>query len=249
MSEFPVLENAPIVEALLDIKVDLPEGVDVAALARVQDRVKDRFPERRDKAGLEFRFEQGEAGLPELADRIALSQGFMFVAPPEQAKVFRATVDGFTFSQLKPYRQWSIFIEEARELWRDYCDVAHPLRIKRIGLRTINRISLPLPLGKIQDYLLTLPDIAPGLPTDVSEFFMRLVMPQPDTDVIAIVTTATEPSERGDVLPVVFDIDVFAEHTYDPQSEDVWRKCEELRSVRNKIFYKSITPATKELFT
>ncbi len=248
MSEYPILPNAPIVEALLDIRVELPDDTDITMLSRVQEPVSDRFPEVQQIPGVEFLFEQGEGEMPELSDRVAKVQGFIFVSPPEQAKVFQARLDGFTFSQLKPYKQWDNFIEEARELWQYYADVARPILVKRLGLRTINRIELPLPLANFSDYLQTLPTLAPNVSSEVSEFFMRVVMPQPNSDVFAIVTIATAPSNNERVLPVIFDIDVYVDGSFNTQSEKMWHKVGTLRNVRNNIFFNSITEATKELF-
>jgi uncharacterized protein (TIGR04255 family) len=44
------------------------------------------------------------------------------------------------------------------------------------------------------------------------------------------------------------DIDVFREVSLEPDSEKIWEILEELRNIKNNIFFKSITQKTKELF-
>jgi uncharacterized protein (TIGR04255 family) len=42
----PVYPHAPIIEALLDIRAQLPKEVDLAHLEKFQAPVRDRFPEK-----------------------------------------------------------------------------------------------------------------------------------------------------------------------------------------------------------
>ena len=47
MSEYTTFPNAPITEALLDIRVELPEGIDIARLESFHEHIKDRFPDKK----------------------------------------------------------------------------------------------------------------------------------------------------------------------------------------------------------
>src|SRR5438874_6884893 len=72
---------------------------------------------------------------------------------------------------------------------------------------TINRIEIPLPMRDFKDYILTIPEIAPGLPQGLANFFMRLIIPVPAMNAIAIVTEAFDPTAASSsVLPFIFDI-------------------------------------------
>src|SRR5438477_10641771 len=63
MSEREVFPNAPITEAILDIRVTPSSDMDVSALRGMHDRIKDRFPIAEGLAGIEgeFLFERGSA--------------------------------------------------------------------------------------------------------------------------------------------------------------------------------------------
>ena len=58
MNDFPLFPNAPITEAVLDIKVKLEEGADLTIFNEFQENVKDRFEDRKTKRSFmaEFKF-------------------------------------------------------------------------------------------------------------------------------------------------------------------------------------------------
>ncbi len=250
MSEYTVFPNAPIAEALLDIQVNLPSDVTLDDLARLQDQVRDRFPTKQERAFVSVQFGPGKGGRPEMAGQAGGIEGYLFFsAEPDATKVVQARLDGFGFSKLKPYETWEAFRNEAHELWDIYRTVARPVTVKRFGLRFINSIDLPRPFRDFGQYITTLPKIAEGVPSRVSEFFMRLVIPYPENDVTAIVTLATNaPQASEDVLPFIFDIDVYVDGDFDPTSEDIWETYEALRRIKNEIFFNSITADTRRLF-
>jgi uncharacterized protein (TIGR04255 family) len=250
MTDYTVFTNAPITEALLDIQVDLSAETDVAKLAAIHDKIRDRFPIRKERSYLQFQLATGQDGRPESIGASGGLQGYLFLpSETNPEKVVQARLDGFAFSKLKPYETWASFRDEARILWNDYIEAARPINVKRLALRFINRIELPRSSKTYHDFILTVPDVAPGLPNAVSEFFMRLVIPVPDSDATAIVTVATNvPESTESIVPVIFDIDVFFQADHNPQSDAIWKTFEDLRRIKNDIFFKSITAETARLF-
>jgi len=185
-------------------------------------------------------------GPPSIATS-AGADGLMFRSPEEQ-KVVQARLDGFTFNKLKPYEQWEIFRDEARNLWNVYYKIAKPVRVTRIALRYINRIEIPFPIRDFKDYILTVPEIAPTLPQGLQQFFMRLDIPMPNTLAMARITQTLAKRTEDQRLPFIFDIDVWQLIDYEGQANEMWDEFEKLREIKNKIFFESITEKTKELF-
>ena len=70
-----------------------------------------------------------------------------------------------------------------------------PKKVIRLGLRYINRIEIPLPMRDFKDYILTVPEIAPGVPQGLERFFMRLVIPSDEAQAVAVVTQSMEPGK------------------------------------------------------
>jgi uncharacterized protein (TIGR04255 family) len=77
---------------------------------------------------------------------------------------------------------------------------------------------------------------------------MRLEIPNPDIQAIAIITQTMENLTENQRLPLIFDIDVIHEIVSKYNETEIWDKFEQLRIFKNDIFFDSITEKTKELF-
>lgn len=246
MTEWTRFPRAPILEALLDIRVILPPNVKLDRLATLQDRCSDRYPQRRERIMWEAQWTVKEGSMESAAAKGG-PDGYIFTS--ENGKqLFQARFDGFTFNRLRPYDRWESFRDEAMELWKHYLAIAQPESVTRIALRYINELNLPLPIRDFKDYILTTPEIAPEMPQGLRTFFIRLEIPDPESETVAIITETMKPPQV-DVLPLIFDIDVFQEQTLDPHEAKIWETFEHLREFKNRIFFNSITDKAKGLFT
>lgn len=249
MVEITRFPNAPITEALLDIRVKLPAQTDLAKLASFHDAIKQRYPLRQERLAWRGQIEIKSTPVAHVSQSAAGGpDGYLFTSN-DGRQVAQARLDGFTFSRLKPYEKWESLRDEARELWQHYVQIASPEGVSRIALRYINRIEIPIPMKDYKEYILTTPEIAPDLPQGLESFFMRLVIPDPKGQAVAIVTETVEPiDESSKRLPLIFDIDVFHVAAFSVQDNSMWEMFESLRDLKNEIFSKSITLKAKELF-
>lgn len=247
MEEHPTLKNPPITEGLIDIQVTLSPEIDLAKLATLQKLVSNKYPRKEERQTGRFQFKTEAGQAPAFSFGI---DGYLFFSDTEK-KVWQARLDGFTFSKLKPYSQWSEFKAEGEYLWGLYSQVAKPIKITRIAVKYTNRIELPTP-ADYKVYFKTTPEIPNTLPQLLSNYYMRLVMPYRDTGATAVVTQTVDYSnamEAPDILPLIFDIDVFEEVDMKPNDDTIWQILEKLRSIKNEIFFESITEETRRLFS
>ncbi len=251
VDEYTVFPNAPITEAILDIRAQLPEKVKLEDLAAFQNYIRGRFPEKKGRFSGVAGFQLSQEGVSTIPPQHKLD-GYLFESLADK-KVVQARLDGFTFNKLKPYENWEAFCREGRELWNLYSKIAQPIKVIRIALRYINRIEIPLPLKGFEEYILTLPQIAPDLPQAVARFFMQIVIPNAEIEANAIISLAIEKATEQK-LSLIFDIDVSRDAVYADlpaqagNKEEIWNDFEKLRSFKNEVFFKSITDKTKELF-
>lgn len=248
MSEYIVFPNAPITEALLDIRVQLPENVDLKKLETFYDSVKDRFPQKQERISIQAGFQFSPEGTTTLPPS-SKQDGYLFRSTIEN-KVVQARLDGFTFNKLKPYEKWELFRNEASNLWDLYFNIANPIKVIRIALRYINRIEIPLPIKDFKEYILTTPEIAPKLPQGLAHFFMQLVIPNHEIGATATISQTMEnpPPAVFHKLPYIFDIDVWKETLHEGNKQEMWDEFEKLHIFKNEIFFNSITKKTEELF-
>ena len=248
VSDYIVFPNAPITEAILDIRAELPDGVDLSTFEEFQENIKDRFQERKTRHSYqaEFKFTPGKEESAPIIPKGG-ADGYFFRSTNEN-KVVQTRLDGFSFNKLKPYEDWAKFSTEAFHLWQLYKGITKPIRVIRIALRYINRIEIPTHFADFNEYILTNPQIAPGLPQALAHFFMRIEVPNDEIGAMAIITeTLQKPTELGK-LPLIFDIDVVKRDSYTGDMTEIWPDFEQLRAFKNAIFFNSITEKTKELF-
>jgi len=246
MSEWERFPRAPIVEALLDVRVVLPDGVDLPGLARLHDLIKPSYPARKERHSWESSFRFDAAGAVEMSQTTGKADGYLFVSA-DQRQIVQARLDGFTFNRLRPYDNWSAFRDEAREHWEHYRAIAEPTAVSRLALRYINRIQIPPTATDFNEYVLTAPRIAPGLPQGLAHFLVRLVIPMERFECLAVVTETMEPV-TDEATPFIFDLDVVMERPMQPNGPEIWNAFERLRDCKNTIFFESITLKAQELF-
>lgn len=245
---YPVWANPPIIEAILDIRTSSTSPVDISVLENFHFGVEDRFPVVKPEAIFELQFTAVEGQVPEIQGPTNEPIGFLFQSEngEKQVQVHR---NGFTLRRLKGYENWELFSREARELWQRYIEIAQPEQATRIGLRYINQINLPFPIDDFKRYILTTPEIAPNVPQNLASYFMRLVLPDPNSPATAIINQAMNPVlQDAKMAPLFFDIDVFMTAAYSPKSEAIWDGFMKLRQFKNQIFYDSLTEETRRIF-
>ena len=245
-SERAPYRKAPIREAIIDIRVRFAKPPSISVLDSLHDAIKGEYPGRQARISLEANIsipiQPGSAGISSNAPK---EDGYLHISP-DGKQVVQTRFDGFTFNRMEPYDRWSTFSGEAKRLWPIYRAIAAGSTITRLALRYINSISVPTPCN-LQDYVLTVPMIAPALPQDVKNYFMRLVLPYPRAGAEATIAQTLEPAQNGR-LPIIFDIDVYKTVDLPVDEEEIWKHFDELRDLKNEIFEKSTTQATKDLF-
>jgi uncharacterized protein (TIGR04255 family) len=249
MSDRTIFPHAPITEALIDIFVELPSETSLDLLNDVHDEIKEKYPKKEQRVIWKGEVKYKEGEIPEISSPSSGGPiGYLFKSL-DGKQIAQARLDGFTVNRLKPYQKWEVLLKEAKDLWGIYSRIANPQGLKKLALRYINRIEIPLPFNDIKDYIKTAPDVAPELPQILQNFFMRLVLPKPKTQSMAIITQTMEPiTASSKVLPFIFDIEVYKDNGSAIEFGNMWEELEELHEFKNEIFFGSITPKTRELF-
>ncbi len=244
---WPHLPKAPISEALIDIRVRLPDDTGIGRLAGFRDQLKENYPNCRERRSVSGRLVLSSTGAPAIEAASGGPDGLL-LASPDGTEVVQGRLDGFTFSRLKPYRNWEHLRDQTKSAWDVYRRVVNPSLVTRIAVRYINRLELPLPISGFDEWVSTRAEIASGLPQGVAGFFMKLHIPFDQPPGFANVIQALEVGEYDKTLPLIFDIDAVAPEEFAPADEAIWRRLEDLRRIKNGVFFKSITTKTRGLY-
>jgi uncharacterized protein (TIGR04255 family) len=239
--------RSPIVEAVVEIRASLPEGVDDAALTAVRAGDEGRYHEVLPVLQSAVNITLDATGSsPPTTSATAQRAGFLFRG---QTELFQATRDGLSYHKLAPYSEWESRRDEARRLWVKYRQTVHPSRLIRLGLRYVNRLDLPAP-GELKDYLLTFPELAPGLPQLLSGYMMQLSIPQPDMPgAVLVVREGLVGAPRPGVASVLLDLDLAHVVDLAGDRDDFWQVFEHLHTRQLETFESCITDKTRELIS
>ncbi len=237
--------KAPITEAIIDLRVALPEGFSVDKFLDIHPHISNRFPTKEPLIAGSFML---QAAPSFKIDASQQHNGFLFRSE-DKKKVFQASLNGFTFNRLAPYVSWEEFSDDARYLWQIYKDICKPMSVTRAAVRFINQLNIPIKeLGDLREYLNTVPEVAPTLPQKLlSSFFMQLQIPQEDLNCNLIINEVLAPPTTPEFVSIILDFDLFREQIWQSDDEDVWRFLEALRHRKNQVFEASITEKTRRL--
>lgn len=245
------LDQAPIVEAVLDIDCDIPGPIDVDVMdAAAAAALEDRYPTRRRRMLSEHQISGTADGVGPLAvtSRQGL-QALQYVSADEKQLIQFRTV-GYSFNRLAPYSTLDEYLPEVERTWRIFVDIGKPVICRTVRLRYINRILLPMQDGRVNldDFLKLAPRLVDEKRLTFASFFNQHSVLEPDTGNQANIVFATQPVE-GDQLPVIFDIEVFKDVS--SESSDwptISGKIMSLRSLKNLVFAHSLTEKCLNLF-
>ena len=241
------LARAPIVEAVIDFRVLSREGIAANQFSGLGSRIGEHYEAPSLMHRLEARFgvERGRAIPP---TQVEASLGWMYRSRT-QATVAQFRVDGFTFSKLYPYTRWEEVFGEARRLWGIYVQVAQPLQVSRLAVRYINRLRLPAP-ADLGQYLSAPPALPQPIPQRMREFLTRVVVDATERNLSAVLVQASErPMDDPSTIQVLLDIDASrGELAVAAEDPSLWEIFEQLRALKNEVFYASVTERTVEMY-
>ena len=241
------LANAPITEAIVQIRCNLPRDFDVASFEKCLPQLPENFNEGEpvSEGSVTIQF---EAGRPTKMDKfVDESSGYRFVSADElKIAIFRR--GSFTFSRLAPYENWDEFSDSARLLWENYRSCVGSYEVTRVSTRFINRLELPLPVD-FDEYLVHGPQVPRELPQAVAHYLTRLHVPVPGDDAL-IVLSQTMGTPRNEFhVPIILDVDVLREcEPYPLSDDDIWEILTVLRELKNRTFFASVTERLIDLY-
>lgn len=242
------LNNAPIQEAVIDFRIRREGPIAESDYLTLHDRIRNEYPTADQLHADTYKFRLNEPDQPygEFEHR---AYGYRYTSN-EKTYVVQFRNDGFTLSRLAPYETWELAKAEAYRLWKIFETGTKPSAITRVAVRYINRIVLQFIDHKIdlEDYFLIVPTVPPELPQATVSLLSQLKLHDIESGAAANVSVSALSGVEASGLPVIFDIDVFKGGEFEIDSQKYWDLLEQLRKLKNKIFFHSITEKALELF-
>lgn len=235
--------NRPVVEALCELFF-LESEWDQTIPYAFYERVHDRFPTKTqlEQMGVEVQLGPKEAGAKLLAGspRIQFSR-------EDGSRMVQVAQNLLVVNQLRPYpkfEEWKPTVSEMLSLYRE---LAKPKGVDRLGVRYINKIVIPAPAFRMEDYFRIYPEIPPELGSAHGRFLMRLEIPPKHDGHQLIVTFGTAPAEGPESSSELLDLyDVVPAGKADFDNID--RRIEEAHANIEHAFESMITDQARALF-
>lgn len=234
-------ENAPIVEAILEVGVEVPKP-DLEPL-RNSLRGREDFG-----AGGELREFRAEFGLAATSAASTVVGVRFDSTSGEPRRVVQARLNGFALSHVGSYRDWVALRTDAEELWEAYRAATIPVAITSLALRYINRVQIPAD-ASVGTYFNLEPALRHLPEEKVRGFNLQVALEDAARGAVAVVNQRTDPqgTETGRKA-IVLDVDVRIVGRYAPESSEIWDRFEELRDFKNEVFFTCVTDSAKQLF-
>ncbi len=244
------LDDAPIIEAVVDIDCDMPPDF---SLATIEAEAKNRFSDVYPKPKKSYLQQQQIQIRPQEAPQVTATQAFHALQffSADSLQLVQVRSNGYSFNRLRPYTSLDDYLLEIERTWHLFVELARPIRVQRIALRYINRILLPcsedgsVPL----DRYLTL---GPRLPEDHQlrylGFLNQYSAVEPGTENEITITLTSQQKEKGH-LPLIFDIEARRQFGAEPQNWDALKEVIlSLRRLKNRVFKRTLSKECLKLF-
>lgn len=243
----PNYKNAPIKEALIDIRVELPPDMRFEDLEGIKTHLSE-YPleETRNLSQATFQFG------PVVEANAQQKPWALVFRNQANNQVLQVRLDGFTFSRLEKYEDWEHLRDEARRLWLIYRSLVRPKKISRVALRYINQLDLVGERIEPEEYLNVFPQVPETLQPELRNFgpfLLNLRMHQPDLKGTLVINEGNASPKSPDTVSIVLDLDLQVENPPVETEQELWEFFEKLRDRKNLYFEACITNKTRELIS
>lgn len=246
---FQRLAHAPIAEAVIEMRARAEVPWEESGVRGKLGPLLPAYPTVESQIGFEHEMQFGP-GQDMVQRHRDLGWRGLRCESADHLHIAQFNRDGFVFSRLRPYDHWEQFHGEAMRLWKIHRDLASPSGIQRLGLRFINRIELPVDGPRPDDYLHMSSEVLAGMPLSRAGFFHRDVLAVPGYPYIVIIVRTVQPTQvsgsKG--FGLLLDIDVFSTEPFDLREDLIMQRLSEMRWLKNKAFFGSITSQALESF-
>lgn len=248
----PNYKKPPVLEALIDVRIDALPTDKLPHLDSLHKVLRQEYPNKK----IRYQF---AGGVQIEGDRVVQSPassgpfGYRFESE-DGRRIVQFRLDGFTYNRIKPdpeeeWPGWDKIKNEARQAWDVYKDALDLSEVTRLAVRYINQIVIPEQSIELYDYFTAPPRISPDLPyQDIENFSSSVTIKIPTHKALALLQHYPAPQQYPGAIAIALDIDIFRSERLTLNTFCMWEFLDQLRDLKNTIFETSLLPRTKELF-
>lgn len=209
-------KNPPIIEVVCEFQFSADSPWDLTMPGLIYERIKETFPKKIQESVLTVQVPTSVVAPSPFIPQLQSENRMRFVHPDEHA-FLQLQPHLLAINYLQPYPSWERFLPLIRQSFTAYQDVVSPIAIHRIGLRYINRITIPTngvelsePTDGVEpsEYFTLYPQMSSELPS-YGGFSVQVLFPyNQGRDLLKIdITSALD--ETGQTVVAFLDLDYF----------------------------------------
>lgn len=241
---FQQLKNPPVKIALFQLKFS---SVDMKVYNETDALLKHKFSIRKDNIEVGLNFDNtsiplGKSRLNGTSD--AKIKSCIYLTPDQKERV-EILEDTLTYITELPYEGWDKFVAQVSDVLSIMSNVLGNVEIMRTSIRFVNRFLLD-EFETPGDYFTTVISKKGETLFPLSQYGFRLQYEVPQSSIYAIVNQSVE-KDISNKYTYLLDIDVLDKQSLYFEKETVLSSLSNLREIKDKIFFDSITKKTETL--
>ena len=225
-------KNAPIIEAIIDIRAAASSSLNVATFKEFADDLKSNYSQSMSLYSHQFTFNALSPAQIETKGEVT---GIRILSNDEK-RVVIVNREGFAFSHLAPYENWAKFREDAEQVWSAYLKHLQPQIFSRVALRYLNLFRFSEDNLSLPRYFTIFPHLE-AINSKFSQHELRVKIELNEAS--AVITQKQLPAQDG--IQILLDIDVFKESGLPMNSSEIWDCLSPLRDHKNRLFRQCLT--------
>ena len=234
------LANAPVHEAVIHWRARSETQLNSENLSAALSHDLSDYPAVSPQHELEMEFSAGPQGT---SDSQKTHWKGLRLESRDKLHIAQFGRNGFAFSRLKQYDDWTHFTEEAIRLWKIYVEIAEPIEIERLGIRFINMIEIAS-TAELSTWLSNPPACPAELNLPVQNFLHQTRYSIPDHPYGLNVVQMVQPSGNSPSgsLSLILDLDVSTvDLPVESDDSQMMERLEDMRWIKNKAFQSYMT--------
>ena len=167
------------------------------------ERINAEYPETRELQQMEARVNVAPSAQSAQFQKLGTRTQFIH---KDTTRLVQLEHNLLVVNQLQPYPRFTVWQPTIRTMLGHYAELARPSGIDRIGLRYINKITVPpIPL-RMQDYFRIYPEIPAEMEGAHGRFMLRVDVRPHHNDHELIMTLALDTVKQHEPISFLFDL-------------------------------------------
>ncbi len=253
MSERRIYKSPPIEEALCEFRFRPSQEWDLTVPGKLQLQLGTEYSGKsQEQKVVSFELKAQEGRLPNISYGEGLAK--VQLRTENGNRMVAIGKDVLSIHILRPYHDpdhggrsgWEEFKPRIKQALNAYWEVVGPQGVFRVGMRYINKITIPEEAVRVEDYLLCALPVVAGLPENLRNFMSRVEYEYEEGVRLVLSQGAIDspPNHVGFLL----DLDVIWEIPDITDLDEVMAVAEKLRERERAAFEAVITDKARELF-